>query len=61
MPLDGDRRAAYALWSGGDAFELRRVEYDWAAYATELRERLGVTLGDAVETLVHRIEQARFS
>ena len=61
MPLDGDRRAAYALWSGGDAFELRRVEYDWAAYATELRERLGVTLGDAVETLVHRIEQASFS
>jgi diadenosine tetraphosphatase ApaH/serine/threonine PP2A family protein phosphatase len=60
MPFDGDRRAAYALWSGGDAFELRRVDYDWAGYAATLRERLGVTLGDSVETLVRRIEEASF-
>ena len=26
MPLDGDRRAAWALWDGD--FELRRTEYD---------------------------------
>ena len=30
MPLDGDRRAAYALIDGDDV-ELRRVEYDWEA------------------------------
>ena len=29
MPLDGDVGAAYALWHGGRAFELRRVEYDF--------------------------------
>ena len=28
MPLDGDVRAAYALWHGGRRFEFRRVEYD---------------------------------
>jgi predicted phosphodiesterase len=28
MPLDGDVGAAYALWHGGRAFELRRVAYD---------------------------------
>ena len=60
MPFDGDRRAAYALWRGADDFELRRVEYDSAAYARELRERLGPTLGEGVETLVRRVEQAAF-
>jgi diadenosine tetraphosphatase ApaH/serine/threonine PP2A family protein phosphatase len=60
MPFDGDRRAAYALWGGADDFELRRVEYDSAAYARVLRERLGPSLGDAVETLVRRVEQAAF-
>jgi putative phosphoesterase len=60
MPFDGDPRAAYALWHGGDEVELRRVEYDSHAYATDLRTRLSATLGDAVETLVRRIEQAAF-
>jgi predicted phosphodiesterase len=60
MPFDGDRRAAYALWRGGPEVELRRVEYDSEAYARDLRTRLFVTLGDAVETLVRRIEQAAF-
>jgi predicted phosphodiesterase len=60
IPFDGDRRAAYALWRGNTEFELRRVEYDWGGYATSLRERLGTALGDDVETLVRRLEQAAF-
>jgi diadenosine tetraphosphatase ApaH/serine/threonine PP2A family protein phosphatase len=60
LPFDGDRRAAYALWRGGDDFELRRVAYDADAYARSLREQLGPALGDAVETLVRRVEQAAF-
>jgi len=60
LPFDGDRRAAYALWRGGDDFELRRVDYDADAYAHQLRERLAPALGDAVETLVRRVEQAAF-
>ncbi len=58
LPFDGDRRAAYALWHGGREFELRRVGYDADAYALQVRERMTVTLGDTVETLVRRIEQA---
>ncbi len=58
LPFDGDRRAAYALWHGGREFELRRAEYDSDGYARQVRERMGVTLGDTVETLVRRIEQA---
>jgi diadenosine tetraphosphatase ApaH/serine/threonine PP2A family protein phosphatase len=61
MPFDGDRRAAYALWRGGSDFELRRVAYDSDGYARALRERMGGELGDAVETLVSRIEQAAFA
>ena len=60
LPFDGDRRAAYALWRGGDDFDLRRVEYDWAAYTRALREHLAAELGDAVETLVRRVEQAAY-
>jgi putative phosphoesterase len=60
MPFDGDQRAAYALWNGSGDFELRRVEYDSGAYAKSLEERLGPTLGDLVETLVRRIDQAAF-
>ena len=60
LPFDGDRRAAYALWDGGRDFELRRVEYDWAAYAGDVRACMAEALGDAIETLVGRIEQARF-
>jgi len=57
MPLDGDRRAAYALMreEGGDV-ELRRVDYDWQASARAARERLG----DAGEVPARRLEQARF-
>lgn len=61
LPFDGDRRAAYALWRGGREFELRRVEYDSDAYIAEVRAQMGVTLGDAVETLVRRIEKAAFT
>jgi predicted phosphodiesterase len=60
IPFDGDRRAAYALWDGGRAFELQRVEYDWRAYVDDVRTSMGEALGDATETLVARIEQARF-
>jgi diadenosine tetraphosphatase ApaH/serine/threonine PP2A family protein phosphatase len=60
LPFDGDRRAAYALWHGGSDFELRRVGYDWAGYAAEVRDRLGAALGETVETLVRRIEEAAF-
>ena len=58
LPFDGDRRAAYALWNGGREFELRRVDYDADAYARAVRERMGATLGDSVETVVRRVEQA---
>jgi putative phosphoesterase len=60
LPFDGDRRAAYALWREGKGFELRRVTYDNAAYALDLRRKLSATLGDAVDTLVRRLEQAAF-
>jgi putative phosphoesterase len=60
MPFDGDRRAAYALWSGETKIELRRVEYDLAAYVEDLRRQLSDALGETVETLVRRIEQAAF-
>ena len=54
IPLDGDRRAAWAL--AGEEVELRRVEYDWQASADAIRERLG----EAGEIPARRIEQARF-
>jgi putative phosphoesterase len=60
LPFDGDRRAAYALWHGGADFELRRVGYDSDAYAQRVRDRMGVTLGDEVETLVRRVNEAAF-
>jgi diadenosine tetraphosphatase ApaH/serine/threonine PP2A family protein phosphatase len=58
LPFDGDRRAAYALWHGGREFELRRVHYDSDAYAAQVRDRMSAALGDTVETLVRRIQQA---
>lgn len=60
MPFDGDRRAAYALWHEGGEIELRRVDYDDEAYVADVRQRLSEPLGSAVETLVRRLEQARF-
>jgi diadenosine tetraphosphatase ApaH/serine/threonine PP2A family protein phosphatase len=58
LPFDGDRRAAYALWAGGREVELRRVAYDSDAYAAQVRQRMGETLGPEVETLVRGVEQA---
>jgi diadenosine tetraphosphatase ApaH/serine/threonine PP2A family protein phosphatase len=56
IPLDGDRRAAYALVSEDGRVERRRVEYDFAASAVALRSRFG----EAAEIPARRIEQARF-
>jgi diadenosine tetraphosphatase ApaH/serine/threonine PP2A family protein phosphatase len=53
IPLDGDRRPAYALAHDDGGVELRRVEYDWRASAKAVRERVG-------EIPAKRIEQARF-
>jgi diadenosine tetraphosphatase ApaH/serine/threonine PP2A family protein phosphatase len=53
MPLDGDHRAAYALLHDDDNIELRRVEYDWRASASAVREKVGHLPAD-------RIEQASF-
>jgi predicted phosphodiesterase len=60
LPFDGDRRAAYSLWNGGSDFELRRVGYDSAGYAADVRDRMSEALGETVETLVRRVEQAAF-
>jgi predicted phosphodiesterase len=56
IPLDGDHRGAYALVDPDAGLDLRRVEYDWAASAVAVRDRLG----DAGETAARRIELARF-
>jgi putative phosphoesterase len=53
IPLDGDRRAAYALLDDDGAIELRRVEYDWQGAADAVREKIG-------DLPAKRIEQARF-
>jgi predicted phosphodiesterase len=60
LPFDGDRRAAYSLWHSGSDFELRRVGYDSAAYAADVHDRMSEALGETVETLVRRVEQAAF-
>jgi predicted phosphodiesterase len=41
LPLDGDRRAAYALLDDRGALQLRRVAYDHERSAAALRERFG--------------------
>jgi len=41
MPLDGDRRAAYALVDDEGQLELRRVEYDFEATIADIRRRFG--------------------
>jgi diadenosine tetraphosphatase ApaH/serine/threonine PP2A family protein phosphatase len=53
IPLDGDRRAAYALLHDDGRIELRRAEYDWRAAAREVRANVG-------ELPAKRIEQSRF-
>ena len=52
MPLDGDRRAAYAIVAADGSVELRRVDYDWQGAARAVRERVG-------ELPAKRIEQSR--
>jgi diadenosine tetraphosphatase ApaH/serine/threonine PP2A family protein phosphatase len=56
IPLDGDRRAAWAVVRTDGSVELRRVEYDHQASADAIRERLGAD----GEVFAKRIEQARF-
>jgi diadenosine tetraphosphatase ApaH/serine/threonine PP2A family protein phosphatase len=55
MPFDGDTRAAYALVHDDGTVEHRRVIYDHAASAAQVRA-LG---GDWAETVARRIELAR--
>ncbi len=54
LPLDGDRRAAYALIDDDDVVRLRRVEYDVAASVRAVRERFGPW----AETVARRLERA---
>jgi predicted phosphodiesterase len=53
IPLDGDRRAAWAIRSDAGEFEFRRTEYD-IDRAIEGWRRLGGTFG---ETVVRRLER----
>jgi diadenosine tetraphosphatase ApaH/serine/threonine PP2A family protein phosphatase len=53
IPLDGDRRAAYAIVNDDESVELHRVEYDWQTAAAEVRAKVG-------ELPAKRIEQSRF-
>ncbi len=53
MPLDGDVGAAYALWHGGRAFELRRVEYDYEKAAAAYEE-LGSPFGEMAAKRIRR-------
>jgi predicted phosphodiesterase len=50
MPLDGDVRAAWALYENGE-FDLRRTEYDVERAAAQMR-----TVGEWAEPIVYRIE-----
>jgi putative phosphoesterase len=54
VPLDGDRRAAYAVIHDDGGLELRRVAYDHEASAAKVR-----SLGDWAEVVALRIERAR--
>jgi predicted phosphodiesterase len=53
MPLDGDRRAAWAVRADDGAFEFRRTNYDWQRAAAGYRE-MG---GDFGEFAARRIEK----
>ena len=58
VPLDGDRRAAYALIDPGSReLELRRVEYDTDATIAELRRKYGERKWSG--TILRRLETAR--
>jgi putative phosphoesterase len=58
LPFDRRTSAAYALWGGDAQFELRRVAYDHASYASVIRERMRTALEDRAETLAAEVEQA---
>jgi diadenosine tetraphosphatase ApaH/serine/threonine PP2A family protein phosphatase len=57
MPLDGDRRAAYAVLHPDGRVEHRRVAYDHEASAAAVGERFA---GTWTATVAARIRQARF-
>jgi predicted phosphodiesterase len=52
-PLDGDRRAAWALLANGE-IEFRRTPYDVERAVAQMR-----TYGEWAETVVYRLEHAR--
>jgi diadenosine tetraphosphatase ApaH/serine/threonine PP2A family protein phosphatase len=54
LPLDGDRRAAYALIDDDDVVHLRRVAYDVDGSARAVRQRFGPW----AETVARRLEHA---
>jgi hypothetical protein len=58
VPLDGDRRAAYALMTDDGAVELRRVAYPWEAARDRVLEVAGGAPWGAI--MAARVEQARF-
>ena len=58
IPLDGDRRAAYALLQHDGTVEHRRVAYDHDASATALEDNFD---GDWTTTVATRIREARFA
>lgn len=56
IPMDGDQRAAYALLHDNGRIERRRVAYDYAASAAQVREvAAGAPWG---HTIARRIERA---
>lgn len=57
IPLDGDRRAAWAILGEDGSIDLRRVAYDHQASADAIRERLGAD----GELFAGRIERASFA
>ena len=51
-PLDGDRRAAWALYEDGE-IHFRRTEYDVERAVAQMR-----SYGDWAESIVYRLEHA---
>jgi predicted phosphodiesterase len=58
MPLDGDRRAAYALMTDDGIVELRRVDYAFEQARDKVLEVAGGARWGAI--VAARLEQARF-
>jgi diadenosine tetraphosphatase ApaH/serine/threonine PP2A family protein phosphatase len=59
MPVDGDRRAAYALMHDDGRIERRRVAYDHAASAARVREVAdGAPWGDVIAGRIERASMA---